>query len=456
VTAATTLDFARDPAVAADGPGRILTAVFEVLDAAGVPYCLPHGYDQHRLSGDVDLVTSTPPRTVAAVLEDHEFITGARVVRCLSGHVILAAREGDGTPCFLDLDLSADYGVAGRRFYTGAEVLAGRRQWGAAWAPAVPVEFGCRLVRRIAKGELGEQHTRLLEELYRQDPPGCDRQVARFWRADRRKTISAAAGSGDWSAVRANLARLRAELLRRAALRRPLGFVTARLSAVARRLRRAARPDGGLDVILLGTDGAGKSTVIAEVRRALAGAFASSASRSFPPAVLRRALGRPEGPAVLPHEMPPRSYLASAFRAVAYWFVYYTAGYWLSVRPALARSALVFHDRHLLDALVDPRRYRYAGPAALLRMIWRFIPKPDLIILLDAPAEVLQARKRELSVEETARQREAYRALVAERPEGRVVDVDRPLTQVVADVNDLVLGYLNRRVRQRLGLRGRP
>ena len=64
-----------------------------------------------------------------------------------------------------------------------------------------------------------------------------------------------------------------------------------------------------------------------------------------------------------PHEVPPRSAAASVLRALLYWLAYCGPGYLVTVRPALARLALVVHDRHLVDALVDPRRYRYTGPA---------------------------------------------------------------------------------------------
>jgi thymidylate kinase len=119
---------------------------------------------------------------------------------------------------------------------------------------------------------------------------------------------------------------------------------------------------------------------------------------------------------------------------------------------ALARAALVVHDRHLIDALVDPRRYRYGGPQWLLRLIWRLTPKSDLVILLDAPPEVLQARKQEVPFAETARQRDAYLALVKPMSNGHVVDANRPLEQVVAEVNDILLQHVARRHASRFGL----
>ena len=80
------------------------------------------------------------------------------------------------------------------------------------------------------------------------------------------------------------------------------------------------------------------------------------------------------------------------------------------------------------------------------------IPKPDLWILLDAPAEVLQARKQEVSFEETARQRKAYLELVNNLPNAIVVNSAQPLDDVVLDVAKAVLVHMAKRTQRRLGL----
>jgi thymidylate kinase len=137
-----------------------------------------------------------------------------------------------------------------------------------------------------------------------------------------------------------------------------------------------------------------------------------------------------------------------------YWLISYTFRYCLTVRPDLARSTLVLSDRDLVDTLVDPKRRRYGGPRWLLRLIWWLAPKPDLVIALDAPAELVQPRKREVSLEETARQREAYRALVGGMPSGHIVNADRPLEQVTAAVSSIILRFLATRTARRLGMEG--
>jgi O-antigen/teichoic acid export membrane protein/thymidylate kinase len=432
-----------------------LKRVFETLDRAGIRCCLPY-----RCAGsDIDFVTDARPEQVAAVLID----AGVDVVRCLSGHVVVAAKTGDGSPCFVDLDVSANYGWDGRRFYSGAELLEGTKDASenaersirpSSIVPEPSLEFGCTLVRRITKGAVTEDHARRLTELYRTDPRGCQEQVARFWRAGDADIIIAAVETGNWAALRRDLPRLRAQLLRRTALRHPLWLIGHHLSRLVRKVERFVRSEGGVSVVFLGPDGAGKSTVIAGVRRDLTGLFPLTATLLFPPALLRRLLGWPEGPVALPHSLPPRSCAASVIRAVGYWFVYYSVGYWFGVRPVLAQSTLVMHDRHMVDALVDPARYRYGGPRWLLRLIWRLVPKPDLIFLLDAPADVLQSRKQEVSPEVTARQRESYRALLAELGGGEIIDVNRPLREIVTAVDEVIMRHVGDRVRRRLRKKG--
>jgi thymidylate kinase len=434
------------------GLGRILLGIFATLDRAGIPYCVSHGYESYpqRIKSDVDCVISPEfaPRQLSALLHENSTRIGANVVRCRDGQLILAGRNPDDSPCFLVLDLSE---LNDRLYYDVNEMLESRRRHQQFWVPAAKLEFGYYLVKKITKGRLDDEQTRRLSILYRQDAAGCAQQVARFWGAGSTALILSATRSREWEPVRQRLCELRAELRRRAMLRHPGRVVGKRLRDYASRIRQCWRPDGGLNIIFLGPDGAGKSSVIQAVGPMLAGVFARTTCYSFPPALLGRLLRRPDRPDILPHALQVRSSPASTARAVLYWFAYYTLGY-AALHLALARNTLVLHDRHLVDALVDPRRYRYGGHLWLLRLLWRLVPKPDLIILLDAPPEVLQSRKQEVSFAETARQREAYLSLIRTMPNGYVVDSARPLKQALGDVSDIIVRHLATRVARRLGL----
>ncbi|KKK82883.1 hypothetical protein LCGC14_2798930, partial [marine sediment metagenome] len=162
-------------------------------------------------------------------------------------------------------------------------------------------------------------------------------------------------------------------------------------------------------VVFLGTDGSGKSSVIHRLSRELSDEFQGSHYVHLRPGLGRST--RNEGqPVTDPHANTPRSYLGSVVKAF-YLLFDYTVGYFIKIRP-LRRSSLVLFDRYYHDMLVDPRRYRYGGPSWLARWVGTVIPKPDIFILLDAPAEVLYARKKEVAFEEVVRQRDAYLNLV--------------------------------------------
>jgi thymidylate kinase len=66
------------------------------------------------------------------------------------------------------------------------------------------------------------------------------------------------------------------------------------------------------------------------------------------------------------------------------------------------------------------------------------MPRPKLWILLNAPADVLQARKQEVAPEETARQVGAYLTFVRSQPKHVIVDASQPLDKVIADAQHAI------------------
>jgi thymidylate kinase len=121
----------------------------------------------------------------------------------------------------------------------------------------------------------------------------------------------------------------------------------------------------------------------------------------------------------------------------------------LRLRPVTFRGGLVLIDRYYYDFFVDQRRYRLSVPPFVVRLGHFFLKKPDLVVLLDAPAEVLQARKQEVPLAETERQRQAYLALVKGLHNGRVVDATQPPEKVGADISGAILTFMAERTAKR-------
>ena len=168
------------------------------------------------------------------------------------------------------------------------------------------------------------------------------------------------------------------------------------------------------------------------------------------PSVITKKGGN-KGSVTDPHGQPPRGVLASIAK-IFYLAVDYFAGYFLRIRPAMIRTRLVIFDRYIYDLLVDSKRVRYGGPAWMLHLLARVVPSPELVILLDAPAEVLWSRKQEVTFDEVGRQRNAYLSLVKELPSAVVINASQPLPNVLHDVEEAIISHFSARTATRLRL----
>lgn len=86
------------------------------------------------------------------------------------------------------------------------------------------------------------------------------------------------------------------------------------------------------------------------------------------------------------------------------------------------------HAHELADRAPTPSR---RARAAFIRAAF---PPPDLVLVLDAPAEVLHGRKGEGTLAELGQRRQEYLDYLATVPDGRRIDATRPLPEVEADV----------------------
>jgi thymidylate kinase len=58
---------------------------------------------------------------------------------------------------------------------------------------------------------------------------------------------------------------------------------------------------------------------------------------------------------------------------------------------------------------------------------------------LDAPAEVLQARKQEVTLEESARQRQVYLDFVRKQRQHLIVDASQSLDRVITEIAKVLM-----------------
>jgi serine acetyltransferase/thymidylate kinase len=361
---------------------------------------------------------------------------------------VLSWTDGSGSPPqFLCIDMTGDYYFAGRRLLSSERIQAMRIESVTA-APAQRIqivgpniEFMHRLLRCVTAQRCSFDEAQRLRDLWQRDPAGTANLLLRLWPADGSALIAAAACER-WDDLIDNLPMLRKRL-------RPTGVRA--ISAAWRHWKRrweSWRHPNGLLVACLGPDGSGKRTLIAGLQERPPQPFEGIFTMRLRPSLIRQA---PVNPTVKPWLAQPRSSIVVPAK-LALFVMDYWLGYLLRMRPRLTRGGLVLSDRYYDDVLVDPRRYRLRRPYALARALVPWIPRPDLWLVLDAPAQALTERQREVTAEESSRLRSEYRRVLRGKDNRVVLDASRSASQVLAAAQLAIVKTLAQRTSLRLQL----
>lgn len=434
---------------------QAISTLFQYLEDDGVNYVVvgdTRGYPE-EIHGDTDIVTD--PRSLA--LAQRSLLKFCRdysikIVQVLqhehsAWYYVLAWFDETGKLITFNPDICSDYFRFGRLFLRAEEILAGRvRAVGDKngplnfFAPSPPKGFVYYLLKKIDKGHLDERQGDYLSSQWNLDVHGGMAQIARCWPAHEANILAKAARANDWSPVRKEIGKFQL------VLRRSLGFsVRHWWHETIRKLRRLFYPTGLL-VVFLGSDGSGKSTIIAQVQKDLAPLYRRTKAYHLRPHFGRRI--KDSAPVAHPHAQPPRNIIASCLKLLLY-LADYSIGYWFAIFPHKVRSTLILFDRYFFDVIIDPKRLRYGGPRWMPVFLTKCIPSPDLIIYLDAPPNVLRSRKQELPASEIERQRQAYLTLTQDLKNIYRIDASKSLPEVIDSVERIIVEFMQSRVTKR-------
>jgi thymidylate kinase len=397
---------------------NVLLQVFDELDRTGVAYCLIRDadrLDELAEGGEADLlVESGQLADVCHLLRRLGF---ARMPdRGYAPHhfFIIYDQTSDG---WLKLDMTTEiaFGRPVKNLSTdlAANCIRNRRRMGPVYVPMPEDEFVTLLLHCVLDKERFEPHRQTrLEALRHQiaDEEHITALLRAYWSpATIWPDLAQRIDSADWASLLAEGPRLIRHLGRRQPVRSRARVVRARLLRQLNRWdawRRPAVPT----VALLGPDGAGKSTLAHGIQH----------TSYFPASQVYMGLYQKSS-------KPPARRLPGlgfAQLLLTQWKRY------LSARYRQARGHLVIFDRYPYDALLPTQRQ----PGRLKRvrrwLLAHACPPPDLVLVLDAPAETLYARKGEHTVAALDHQRESYRELQTRLPQAALLDTTTGADQV--------------------------
>jgi thymidylate kinase len=397
-------------------------AAFAALDAAGLRWALLRGLEELGApEGDVDILVEPAAGDLNGVLAGAGFVR--LPARGHGSHGFYAAYEASNDAWVLvDVVTDVAFGrFAELRTALAPALLARRQRIGSVAVLNRADAFWHLLLHDLlGRGEIDPRRRSALSALLGDAAAGSPvaTLVARL-APGIDAALHAAVADGDWAAV-GTLGRA----LRRAWLvRRPRARIEPALRALERRL---PPPDGrGLSIGIIGPDGAGKTTLADALRASMPVptryVYLGIWRHSRIEARLRRVVGA---------RLALRLVKLVAKSAL--------------IRLERARGLVVLLDRYTCDADLPSDELDWKGRVSAW-LVRRTCAEPDLLILLDAPAEVMYARKGEHGIGELQLRRDAYLAMGDRYPQLVVVDATRPAADVRSRATALVLDALSRR-----------
>jgi thymidylate kinase len=433
---------------------RVVRAVFGAWQRAGIHFLVLRNYERlpHFTTNDIDVLIGAAQLGAAeAALVAAAHAAGFRLHNRSEFAATLALYiSGLESNAQAHFDLYTGFRWRGLDFLDCRAILDRKVNRGLFAIPHPAHEAAASLLENLVyHGKVKEQYRSLIAAGFRAEVIEALELLGRTWGAAQAAFLVAMGAAEQWAGIEARSGALRRALILRQAFRRPCRTAASLLADAARFARRAARPPG-LTVVLCGADGSGKSTAARAIIEGLRPTFSPQRGREFhwkPPLFSARRRAE-RGLITDPHAEPPRNRLVSLLFFGFHWLEFFL-GWPLCVQPAAFRGGLVLIDRFYYDFFVDQRRYRLRVPRWLVGLGYRFLAKPHLVLLLDAPVEVLQSRKQEVPPAETHRQRMAYLELVRGLTNGRIIDAAQPPEKVAAQIERVVLDFLAQRVSRR-------
>ncbi|PYV30539.1 MAG: hypothetical protein DMG09_27350 [Acidobacteria bacterium] len=401
----------------------VLEAVFLAFEEAGVRWCLlrtPADFGTPS-GGDVDL------------LVDPAHIESVRRVMEACGFAPLPTRNHGVHTCFLsyhrptdcwiwlDLVTELSFGPHSALRTRAERGCLARRQRDGAVVLALDDAFWVLLLHCLLdKGAIAPRHRKRLEELVaavRADSPLArvvEAVCPAGWTPAR---MTESVSRGDWITLEQLAPPLTTAWMRQDSIGPWQMFVlrSSRLMDKLWDLRRRR----GLSIALLGPDGAGKSTLAMGIQH----------SFIFPVRLVYMGLTGGLLRHIARLHVPGLVFLG---RLLVLWCRYLIARY------HQVRGRLVVFDRYVYDAMVPhPERLNWLRRASR-RLDRHTCPGPDMVLVLNAPGEVMHARKGEYNPRQLEEWRQHFLALEGRIPQLEILDTTQPKDAVRADVIDRI------------------
>lgn len=435
----------------------LLEKVFSLINESGLDYCIQNKYEMmpEEIPSDIDMMyrgvgEDFLDRLVIKIAQETELIITQKIVQGYYEYTYILSYPTPKERFQLQLDF---YRAISRKDFPNVmpaeEMLENKRYYKCFYVPDHYDELRYMWIRRTIKNDLKHEHLEIAKKLYEYSPDTYGRKLEETFGSRVAQLIRESLQTMDETIFynhREEFKKSVKKISDKNCSGGKFQYLYRRFQ-ICEVLPKRVIHQSGISIAFLSPDGGGKTTAIQRSREMCSGSFYGDVLLYFRPHLLSNAgsykiYNKTSEEATNPD--PHGKTLNSIPKSLVRFFFYnldFILGTWFKILPIKIKKKLVIFDRYYYDYYADMKRYQYKlSPAFAKAFAWS-IPSPNLIFVLDAPAEILYARKQELPVEELARQREAYRSFAQKHRHAILIDATRSEEQVAQQITTEILKY---------------
>lgn len=344
-----------------------------------------------------------------------------------------------GNVVLMHLDAFKSFNWKGIPLVSNERLLAGRRKYDNVWICSEAVEITLKLFSKYLHG--GKVRDKYRTELMYRIPVLYESVlgiISDFMSKETASFILKSSENGNWELLHNNVEAVRNEI-------KKVYFNR----SIVRRIRYSAKryaylfkkffAKNGPVVAFEGCDGSGKSTIINLLQVKMERIYNKENTAYYhwrPNVVWRKGDDATAGEkieACIPHDKKPYNKLVS-FAKFAVFNLDYTIGYYLGVKKKIGQGKMVVFDRYYYDYFIDRYRYRLDISDNVIKCFLWMIPKPDVTIVLIGTPEIIYERKKEIPLDEVAKQIERLKMYSSSFHNAKLISVDRAPDEIAEDI----------------------
>ena len=396
---------------------EVFNYLFESFNSQNIDYVIIHSYQYlpDRFDSDIDTAINVPNiKDAIKLLDDSLAGTGWRVIQFWRHENYAADCVISNDEEFLQVDFCTHYERNGRVVIPVQELLEGKRKCKNFYVPKPQTEFTYILVKKILKKVFSEgsrqQLTALWKSMSEKEKQDTQIGLKRFIAEDQITKILECIETSQYDLI--DLERAHQELKKKTS--NFVDNIHYKFFDIKRRIERIIHPTG-MFIVLLGANGAGKTTMVDSLKERYVTAFRRIDHYHSRVRVLKdiSQLKKDAKPvdASDPHGKKQKSGKLTSVVKFGYYFLDFLIGN-AKITVAKIKSTLVLVERYYYDYSIDKVRYNLNLSDGFLRFFEHFILKPDVIFILTGNSKELLERKHEITIEEIDEQKKLQKRLL--------------------------------------------